>query len=305
MNGLFVFTIGVIMKLLVSLFCFSILTACQDVKENKKETETVAAKEEKKQDKIEMLTLYAAINAKDHAKQDEFEGFWSKMDEAHQLDALQQVRTGHRFEVSTDITPLVKEHQALIQKKGEDSDNKRIMEIAKKSSEDIAQHAFYLRQGLVFWNVAKKSKSPAILAEVGLLEQQLRTSLEHFAEVLRFVDVYSLVPNQDSLPCENVDKFHCELEGEKLDVLRIHIKKGTDPSDINFDAKILDLLRFSKVHFVVDGKEDVNLALSPNPTIKFSDPTYVQEVADFLASYGWFRLEKNEKTNKFKLIHQK
>ena len=291
------------MKLLFSLFCFSLMTACQDAQESK--TEPTEAKQEKKQDNIEMVALYAAINAKNHAKQEEFEGYWNKMDEAHKLDALKQVRTGHRFEVSTDITPLVKEHQAIIQKKGEDADNDRIKEVAKKSSEDIAQHAFYLRQALVFWNVAKQSKSPAILAEVGLLEQQLRKSLEHFAEVLRFVDVYSLVPNQDSLPCEEVEKFHCELEGEKLDVLRIHIKQGTDPTDINLDAKVLDLLRFSKVHFVVDGKEDVNLALTPNTTIKFTDPTYVQEVADFLASYGWFRLEKDEKTNKFKLVHQK
>ena len=291
------------MKLLFPLFGIALLSACQDATEPNPETKVQAV--EKKQDRIEMVALYTAINAKDSAKQEEFKGLWDRMDEAHKIDALKQVRTGHRFEVSTDITPLVKEHQAIIAKKGEDADNARIKEIAKKSSEDLFAHAFYLRQGLVFWNVAKGSKSAAIQAEAGLLEQQLRTSLEHFAEVLRFVDVYSLVPNHDSLPCEDVEKFHCELEGEKLDVLRIHVKKGQDPTEINFDAKVLDLLRFTKIHFVVDGKEDVNLALSPNPTIKFSEPTYVQEVADFLAGYGMYRLELDEKTQKYKLVHQK
>ena len=34
---------------------------------------------------------------------------WNKLDEEHQLEALEIITKGHRFEVSTDIAPLVEE----------------------------------------------------------------------------------------------------------------------------------------------------------------------------------------------------
>ena len=288
---------------------FSVLffLACGDTNSNtqqKKEgqqTETI----ETKQDKLEVTALFDAFNAKDFYGQKLFEEMWAKLDEKHQLEALEIIRKGHRFEVSTDITPILEKHKATIAKKGENADNKLMQELAQKGSLDIAQHAFYLRQAIVLWNVAKSSNNPAILSEVGYLEQELRKSIPHFAQLVRFVDVYSLVPNQDSLPCEDLARFHCELEGEDFSVLRLHVQKDIDPTEIRFEAKSLDFLRFQKIHFMIDGKEDVNLQLTPNPILDFQNPTYVEELFDFLATYGNYRMEYDRSTQKYKFIQQK
>ena len=273
-------------------------TPAQDTKKKEQTLET-------RQDKIEVAALFEAFNAKDYYGQKNFEEIWGKLDEEHQLDALEIITKGHRFEVSTDIAPLVEEHKRKIAEKGEDSDNTHMQELAKKSSLDVAQHAFYLRQAIVLWNVAKKSESASIKAAAGTLETELRKSIPHFAQVVRFVDVYSLVPNQDSLPCEDLERYHCELEGVDYDVLRIHVKKGTDPTDIKFDERSLDFLRFTKLHFMIDGQEDVNLSLSPNPVLDFENPKYVEELFDFLSAFGNYKMELDPKTKKYKFIQQK
>ena len=234
------------MKTLLHTLVLSGLFACGDAPkqaDNSKaaKTETVSA-----QDKMETVALFMACNTHDYKSQQEFLKVWEKLDVEHQLDALEQIIRGHNFEVSTDIGPLVEEHKKRIEEsKNEDSDNERMKALAKEGSKDIAQHAFYLRQAIVFWDAAKKSKDPTVQKNAKELERDLRQSITHFAQVVRFVDVYSMIPTKDSLPCENLESYHCELEGKEYDVLRLHLKKGTDPSVINFDQRMLDFLRFS------------------------------------------------------------
>ncbi len=295
------------MKTLLHTLALSCLLACGDAPKNADDNSTAAKAETvSAQDKMETVALFMACNTHDYKSQREFLALWEKLDVKHQLDALEQIIRGHNFEVSTDIRPLVEEHKKRIEEsKNEDSDNERMKALAKESSTDVAQHAFYLRQAIVFWDAAKKSKDPTVLKNAKELERDLLQSITHFAQVVRFVDVYSMIPMQDSLPCENLDAYHCELEGKEYDVLRIHLKKGTDPSVLDLDDRILDFLRFSKIHFMIDGQEDVNLALTPNPVIDFENTTYIEELFDFLATFGHYEMKYDKNTKKYKLEARK
>ena len=291
----------------MKIFSLLLFLACDDT--NSTNQENTQDKQSQylasKQDKLELAALFDAFNAKDFYGQKLFEETWAKLDEKHQIEALEIIRKGHRFEVSIDITPIVESHKAIIAQKGENADNKAMQESAQKAALDIAQHAFYLRQAIVLWNVAKSSNSTAIQSELGYLEQELKKSIPHFAQLLRFVDVYSLIPTQDSLPCDDLARFHCELEGDEYSVLRIHVQKDIDPTEIQFDPKSLDFLRFQKIHFMIDGQEDINLQLTPNPILDFENPKYVEELFDFLAAYGNYRMEYDNATQKYKFIQQK
>ena len=102
----------------MKLFTILAFLACGDTsssQDNQKQKTNALTR----QDKIEVAALFEAFNAKDYYGQKYFEEVWNKLDEVHQLEALEIITKGHRFEVSTDIAPLVEEHKKKITEQGE------------------------------------------------------------------------------------------------------------------------------------------------------------------------------------------
>ena len=56
---------------------------------------------------------------------------------------------------------------------------------------------------------------------------------------------------------------------------------------------------------MIDGQEDVNLALTPNPVIDFENTTYIEELFNFLSTFGHYDMKFDEKSKKYKLVAHK